>query len=177
MANHLWLCPTKNKDIFYNPQKLVSFLNENIEGYSFELIESNPGWGEHDHIINIKDDSGNSSAIDSRGFEALLIYSASISEDKEEMIKFADENIGEDIGDNLVKYLDNCELNKCMEIRRSSLRWKDQIYIIKEIQNYFGAIWMDEGIYPQVILPPKDSIKKKKEKSTIVKRFKDWLGR
>jgi hypothetical protein len=39
MANHMWVCPTKKQDEFYNPEKLISLLKKEFPQYDFSTIE------------------------------------------------------------------------------------------------------------------------------------------
>lgn len=124
MANHLWLCPTKNKETFYDPYKLLSFLDYNIINYHF-TIETEGTISHPDFNIDGLKSSCYISAADSRGRWAtdMLIYSNCTMQNRQEIIQCADKK-SEDTGDNLIKYLDECNLNKCMEIRHSG-RIKD----------------------------------------------------
>ena len=33
MANHMWVCPTKKQDEFYNPETLISLLKKEFPQY------------------------------------------------------------------------------------------------------------------------------------------------
>ena len=38
MANHMWVCPTKKQDEFYNIETLISLLEKEFPKYIFEII-------------------------------------------------------------------------------------------------------------------------------------------
>lgn len=171
MANHFWLCPTKNKEVAYDRDKLTSFLEKELKQFRFELTASGLESDRGKYNIDINDSNG-------EYITSLYLYtdfSLNEEEVKKEMVDFADKK-SQDEGDKLISYLDECDLKRCIEGRHGG-SWNDLKLIIRTIQYNFGAIWLDEGIYPEVILPPTDdpNTKSKPSKEGKIKKFIDWV--
>lgn len=179
MANHFWLCPTKNKEIAYDCNKLNSFLEKELPQFKFVLTASGLENDLGKYNIHINDSNG-------EYITSLYLYKDGLysqdddfglneEEVKKEMINFADKE-SQDEGDKLISYLDECDLKRCIEGRHGG-NWNDLKLIIRTIQYNFGAIWLDEGIYPEVILPPTDdpNTKSKSSKEGKIKKFIDWV--
>ena len=169
MANHFWLCPTKKTDIFYNISVFVKFLNDNIKEYIFEAEESDTTG------ILVRKCVPHSKLAEY--IFTIFAYSP-YDADKDEIIKFADQEFGEDKGDELIVFFESVKIDfeRCIELRHEFGEiWNDQKYITKMIQWHFGAVWIDEGIYPEVILPPKEDPSTQVSKKGFIKKFKDWI--
>jgi hypothetical protein len=182
MANHMWVCPTKKQDEFYNPEKLISLLKKEFPQYKFEdcFYEDNEYYI---YVFKKNDES------DVYNDEDLLFTMQCYSDfpyldqrNSDEKTKFIDELDKmelEDLADKMISFLenDNMDLNKCIEIRHT-IFFSDINLINRWMRQYFQAIIMDEGIHPEFLPPiPEGTDYRPKNDKEITKKFKDWIRR
>jgi hypothetical protein len=98
------------------------------------------------------------------------------SDDKMELIDALDKK-DENLADKVLTDLEDKGELRCIEVRRTMYH-KEMSLITRWMRQYFQAIVMDEGIYPEVIFPiPEDEDYKPKPEKSFIKKFGDWLSK
>lgn len=178
MANHMWICPTKNHDEFYNIRKLMPLLKKEFPQLMFNYENINPDesgnfpYGEH--FITVRNEK-----IDYLfGMECYTNCSYVDKHNKSEMIDELDQMGKSDLGDQLINYIENGLLDpeKCIEIRHT--QYSHEINAVcKWMRWYFSAVVFDEGIHPEFVLPlsEKPDNKIPTTAQSFIKSFKTWL--
>lgn len=176
MANHMWICPTKNQDEFYNIRKLMPLLMKEFPQLKFyyEDTESDNEYRNGQYFITVR-----SEKIDYMfGMECYTSCPFVDKYNKSEMIDELDQMGKSDLGDQLINYIENGLLDpeKCIEIRHTPY-WQEMISVCKWMGWYFGAVVFDEGIHPEFVPPIKDKPETKipTPKQSFIKSFKTWL--
>ena len=176
MANHMWICPTKNQDEFYNIRKLMPLLVKEFPQLKFyyEDTESDNQYRNGQHFITVRTEK-----IDYLfGMECYTNCSYVDKHNKSEMIDELDQMGKTDLGDKLIEYIENGLLNpeKCIEIRHTQY-WREINAVCKWMRWYFGAVVFDEGIHPEFVLPLSEKPDNKIPTPTqsFIKSFKTWL--
>lgn len=178
MANHMWICPTKNKGEFYNIEKLMALLKKEFPQLRFyhDDIEPNGNgefpFGEYFITVSAKQ-------IDFLfGMECYTNCSYVDKHNKSEMIDELDQMGKTDLSDKLIEYIENglIDPEKCIEIRHTQYR-NEINAVCKWMRWYFGAVVFDEGIHPEFVLPlsEKPDNKIPTPAQSFVKSFKTWL--
>lgn len=181
MANHMWVCPTKNQDEFYNIRKLMPLLVKEFPELNFHY-----GDVEHDdlqnlqHYINVYNKKIDSLFIMGCYNDCYLLD----KHNKSEVVDGLDELGMVELSDMLIDYMENgLDPERCIEIRHTP-HFDEVNAVCRWMRWYFGAVVFDEGIHPEFIQPIKDKDKPEnwyiKYKFTlpdqnIIKKFKDWF--
>jgi uncharacterized protein YuzE len=170
MANHLWIYPTKNQEEFFNVKKIMPLLIKEFSQFDFYYAEPQSD----KYSIVVRTDK-----IDFL-FD-MYLWGELISVDdhtsyRTELIDSLDKK-DEDLGDKILSDLEDKGKLFCIEIRRTS--YHNEINLITGwMRQYFQAIMIDEGIYPDIILPiPDTEDYKPKAKQGIIKKFGQWLSK
>ena len=176
MANHMWICPTKNQDEFYNIRKLMPLLIKEFPQLKFyyEDVDQNDGYRSGQYFITVRTEK-----IDYLfGMECYTNCSFVDKHDKSEIIDDLDQMGRNDLSDKLIEYIENgqADTERCIEIRHT-LYFEEIKAVCKWMRWYFQAIIFDEGIHPEFILPLKDkpSSKIPTPAQSFIKSFKTWL--
>ena len=172
MANHMWVCPTKKQDEFYNPEKLISLLKKEFPQYDFSTIE-------YSSTTYIDVDKSGHDLFRMQFYEKFPYLDSKDSEEKNKFIEELDEMNMEDLADKMISFLenDNMDLSRCIEIRHTSSA-SDINLVTRWMRQYFQAVVLDEGIHPVFILPiPEGQDYKPKAEKSIIKKFGQWLNR
>lgn len=176
MANHMWICPTKKQDEFYNIRKLMPLLKSQFPQLMFyyEDVEDDNGYRSGQHYITVR-----TKEIDYLfGMELWTSCPYVDKHNKSEMIDELDQMGKSDLGDKLIDFIENglADTEKCIEIRHTP-HFEEINAVCKWMRWYFGAIIFDEGIHPEFILPLKDkpSLEIIPPYKRFVKSFKTWL--
>lgn len=168
MANHMWVCPTKNHDEFYDINKLLNLLEGEFPEFIFYIEPNNDGYGDFDNYLGVH------SKADEYLF-SMMCYDSCRMFDKMDVVEWLDQKNKFDLSDKLIDVVENGKLNvdKCIEIRHTP--YSNEINMVtKWMRWYFAAFLFDEGIHPDFCEPI--SIKPSKEKDfTFLKTFKKWL--
>lgn len=171
MANHMWICPTKNKDEFYNIEKLMALLKKEFPQLRF-YYEDNEYSGRY--FIDVR----NKKDYYLLGMECYTNCSYVDKHNKSEMIDELDQMGKTDLSDKLIEYIENglIDPEKCIEIRHTQY-WNEINAVCKWMRWYFGAVVFDEGIHPEFVLPlsEKPDNKIPTPAQSFVKSFKTWL--
>jgi len=95
-------------------------------------------------------------------------------EDRMELIDNLDKK-DEDLADKVLSDLEDKGELLCIEVRRT--QYHREITLIERwMRQYFQAITLDEGIYPEILFPiPEDEDYKPKPEKSFIKKFGDWL--
>jgi hypothetical protein len=174
MANHMWVCPTKKQDEFYNPETLISLLKEEFPQYDISTVVY---YSTTTTYIDV-----NRSGHDlfrMQCYERFPYLDSTDSEEKNNFIEELDKMNMEDLADKMISFLenDNMDLSKCIEIRHTSSA-SDINLVTRWMRQYFQAIILDEGIHPEFILPiPEGQDYKPKVDKGIIKKFGQWLNK
>lgn len=179
MANHMWICPTKNKDEFHNIGKLVTLLKKEFPQLKFVWQDTDPNdQGEFpfgEYFITVSTEK-----IDYLfGMQCYTSCPFVDKHSKSAMIDELDQMGKTDLSDKLIEYIENGLLDpeKCIEIRHTQY-WQEINAVCKWMRWYFGALIFDEGIHPEFVLPltEKPSNKIPTPAQSFVKSFKTWLS-
>jgi hypothetical protein len=177
MANHMWVCPTKKQDEFYNPEKLISLLKKEFPEYDFSTIAYPRPHLRGTTYIDV-DRSGHD-LFRMQCYEKFPYLDSKDSEEKNKFIEELDEMNMEDLADKMISFLenDNMDLSRCIEIRHTSSA-SDINLVTRWMRQYFQAVVLDEGIHPEFILPiPEGQDYKPKVDKSIIKKFGQWLNK
>lgn len=173
MANHMWICPTKKQDEFYNIRKLMPLLKSEFPQFKFyydEVTEEDNFYGGEYFITVAQKD------IDYLFGMALWTNCSMV--DKSEIIDELDKMGKEQLGDKLIDYIENGSANteKCIEIRHTQF-YKEIDVVTDWMRWYFGALIFDEGIYPIYVEPLKEkpNTQVPSPAQSFIKSFKTWL--
>ena len=172
MANHMWVCPTKKQDEFYNPETLISLLKKEFPQYDFPTIE-------YSSTTYIDVDRSGQDLFRMQCYGDFPYLDSKDSEQKNKFIEELDEMNMEDLADKMIRFLenDNMDLSKCIEIRHTSSA-SDINLVTRWMRQYFQAIILDDGIHPEFILPiPEGQDYKPKVDKGIIKKFGQWLNK
>jgi len=172
MANHMWVCPTKKQDEFYNPETLISLLKKEFPQYDFSTIE-------YSSTTYIDVDRSGHDLFRMQCYGDFPYLDSKDSEQKNKFIEELDEMNMEDLADKMIRFLenDNMDLSKCIEIRHTSSA-SDINLVTRWMRQYFQAVVLDEGIHPEFILPiPEGQDYKPKVEKGIIKKFGQWLSK
>lgn len=178
MANHMWICPTKRQDEFYDIDKLISILKDKLPEFNY----FNCGIGRYSDsqlpvgfiTINV---SKNKVDLFQMYCYTESPLDATDSDNKNMTIEDLDKMGYEDLADKLIGFLENDGANpsKCIEIRHTPYS-KEIIKLCKFMRRYFQAIIFDEGIHPEYLLPLPEN-EKDVEKKSFIKKFIDWTNK
>lgn len=177
MANHMWICPTKNQDQFYDIRKLMPLLIKEFPQLKFhyETMYSNGRKNIH-YFITVNTVVPKNDYL--FGMQCYINCSLVDKHNKSEMIDDLDQMGKSDLCDQLIDYIENGLLDpeKCIEIRHTPY-FEEINAVCKWMRWYFGAVIFDEGIHPEFILPLKDKPETKipTPKQSFIKSFKTWL--
>ena len=177
MANHFWIYPTKRQDEFYDAFRFKDSLQKQFPGFHFELDPKSTGKytsDEKSYVISVYDQDK-----DTFYFAFELWSKFPFIDDSESRMELIDnlDKKNEDLADRVLTDMEEKENLMCIEVRRTFAH--KQITLIERwIRQYFQAITMDEGIYPEILLPisESESYSPLKEKG-FIKKFGDWLSK
>lgn len=171
MANHCWICPSKNKEDFYDIDRLCSLLSNQFPDFDFEVDKDDGGelW---DGTISVyskakKDD-------DREYMFGLMCYNPcpfTIDEVYDDL----DKNLNNEKADDFIKINEiyGLDLSRCVEIRHCLMYRTEEKACIKYLQKHFNAVWFDEGTGSEPLMPPKET--DKEPKKTFIQKFGEWL--
>jgi hypothetical protein len=180
MANHCYIIPTKNQEQFYNPQEVLRLLKEEFSDpkkYKVPL--------QFDLKSDIQDD-----------YDVLFVRNKfwqidymfcfffynpcpfDIVDDMKVRDSVIDklDKIDNNIADRFIWYTEHdMDLSKCIEMRHSG-HHQEEWMILKWMCLYFGALIVDDGIFPDIIMP--ETLKKEDDKrKSFIKKFGEWLSK
>lgn len=167
MANHLWIYPTKRQDEFYDANKFVSALKKEFTHFHFDLESYSKNFE-----ISVLDKDKETDYFYMYLWSDLPFTTS--PEDRMELIDNLDKK-DEDLADKVLSDLEDKGELICIEVRRT--QYHREITLIERwMRQYFQAITLDEGIYPEILFPiPEDEDYKPKPEKSFIKKFGDWL--
>jgi hypothetical protein len=182
MANHCWVCPSRNKEEFYDPVKLAELLNSEFKNrYGFDITgQGDDGLECVIKVWNYIKGSPASGMVKQVLFSMWCYTDYFADENFEEYIKNLDSQ-SEDLGDQFIKYKEqgDMDLSKCIEIRHTG-NWKDEELVTNWMRQYFQALIFDEGI-GEFIPPIPDNVSYVPKsavshyKNGIIKKFANFF--
>jgi hypothetical protein len=187
MANELTIVPTKHKDEFFNPDKLIEILKKEFPKFQFISDDDKPNLsgfytGVKGTIFNIdvlrNEDSSTTINWKSECLLTLRLYTKVDIIDRDYDIKALDEMGKDDMAYDLVYFLEYQNEGRGIGIRYTPAITEIRM-ITRFFRTYFQSIVFDEGIHPEFYRPLKieeEPIKKEPNKG-IMAKFKDFINR